>query len=43
MRDYVATGDGVVIIEELQFPNKRRMKVREYLAGNSIESGRILK
>ncbi len=40
---YVATGDGVVIIEELQFPNKRRMKVREYLAGNSIESGRILK
>ncbi|NLN14156.1 MAG: methionyl-tRNA formyltransferase [Tissierellia bacterium] len=40
---YVNTKDKVLVIEELQFPNKRPMKVREYLAGNSIEEGIVLK
>ncbi len=40
---FVNTLDRLIIIEELQFPNKRRMKVSEYLAGNTIESNVILK
>lgn len=40
---YINTKDKIVIIEELQFPNKRRMKVSEYLAGNYIKTGVILK
>ncbi|MDR7869889.1 MAG: methionyl-tRNA formyltransferase [Tissierellaceae bacterium] len=40
---FVNTKDKIVVIEELQFPNKRRMKVSEYLAGNTIEKGIILK
>lgn len=36
---YVNTKDNIIIIEELQFPNKRRMKVSEYLTGNTIETG----
>ncbi|HZK01153.1 MAG TPA: methionyl-tRNA formyltransferase [Tissierellaceae bacterium] len=40
---YVNTKDKVVIIEELQFPNKRSMKVSEYLAGNKLDIGIILK
>lgn len=40
---YVKTKDGLLLIEELQFPNKKRMKVRDYLAGNSIEEKIILK
>lgn len=40
---FVSAMDRVVIIEELQFPNKRRMKVSEYLAGNTIETGIRLK
>lgn len=40
---YVNTGDNTAIIKELQFPNKRRMTVREYLAGNEIKLGSILK
>lgn len=39
---FVNTNDRVIVIEELQFPNKRRMKVSEYLAGNTIETGLIL-
>lgn len=39
---YVKALDGVVVIRELQFPNKRKMKIREYLAGNDIEEGIIL-
>ena len=34
--------DECIVIEELQFPNKRKMLVREYLAGNDIESGVVL-
>lgn len=40
---YINTKDKVIIIEELQFPNKRRMKVSEYLAGNTIDTEIILK
>ena len=40
---FVNAKDRVLIIEELQFPNKRRMKVSEYLAGNTIDTGIILK
>ena len=40
---YVNTKDKVVIIKELQFPNKRSMQVSEYLAGNTIDIGIILK
>ena len=36
---FVNTKDRVIVIEELQFPNKRCMKVSEYLAGNTIETG----
>ncbi len=39
----VKTGDSGVIIKTLQFPNKKKMKVRDYLAGNIIDEGIILK
>lgn len=40
---FVNTGDSTAIIKELQFPNKRRMLASEYLAGNDIEIGCMLK
>lgn len=40
---YVKTKDGSIKIEELQFPGKRKMKTSEYLKGNSIDEGTILK
>lgn len=40
---YVNTADSSIIIKTLQFPNKKRMKVKDYLAGNNIEKGVILK
>lgn len=39
---YVATKDGVVVIDEIQMPNKKRMPVKEYLKGNKIELGIVL-
>lgn len=39
----VKTKDGLLLIEELQFPNKKRMTVRDYIAGNNIEEKIILK
>ncbi|MDR7856390.1 methionyl-tRNA formyltransferase [Tissierella sp.] len=39
---YVNTSDKTIIIEELQFPGKKRMGVSEYLKGNSIETNIIL-
>lgn len=39
---YVNTLDDTLVIEELQFPNRRKMQVRDYLAGNNIEVGTIL-
>ena len=38
----VASKDGFVVIEEIQFPNKKPMKVSAYLLGNEIEKGYIL-
>ena len=38
----VNTGEGVLLIEEIQMPNKKRMPVSEYIKGNSIEEGSIL-
>lgn len=39
----VSSKDKMILIKELQFPNKRRMKVEEYILGNKIEEGIILK
>ncbi len=38
----VATGEGGLIITELQPPNRRRMSAAEYLAGHPIEPGLVL-
>lgn len=38
----VACGVGVILIEEIQMPNKKRMHVSEYIKGNTIETGKIL-
>lgn len=40
---YVKVKDGVIEIEELQFPGKKKMQTSEYLKGNSIELGTVLK
>jgi len=34
--------DGVLIIEEIQMPGKKKMSVEEYLRGNSIQKGAVL-
>ncbi len=39
---YVNAVDATVLIKLLQFPNKRKMEVKEYLAGNDIELGIVL-
>lgn len=39
---YVNVEDGMVIVKELQFSGKKKLTVKEYLAGNSIEKGIIL-
>ncbi|MBL7093344.1 methionyl-tRNA formyltransferase [candidate division KSB1 bacterium] len=36
---FVAAGDGILAITEVQPPNKRRMSVAEYLRGHSVELG----
>ncbi len=33
---YVNCKDSTIVIEELQFPGKRKMKVSEYLRGNKF-------
>lgn len=40
---YVNTKDKTVVLEEIQFPGKKKMTVEEYLRGNSIEEGIVLK
>lgn len=40
---YVNALDKTVIIEEIQFPGKRKLRVEDYLKGNSIDIGIILK
>ena len=39
---FVKTGDKILVIEEIQFPNKKKMLVKDYLAGNIIEENIIL-
>jgi methionyl-tRNA formyltransferase len=39
---HVATGDGVLILRELQPANRRRMTVSQYLAARSISVGSVL-
>lgn len=38
----VKTGDGCLLIQELQMPNKKRMPVGEYIKGNTLEVGTLL-
>ncbi|CZR80718.1 Methionyl-tRNA formyltransferase [Clostridioides difficile] len=38
----VSTIDNVLLIEEIQMPNKNRMLVGEYIKGNTIETGLVL-
>lgn len=38
----VACGMGMLLIEEIQMPNKKRMHVSEYIKGNNIEIGKEL-
>lgn len=40
---YVNVKDGYIIIKELQFPGKKVLTVGQYLAGNNIETGVVLK
>ena len=39
---FVCTGNGILVIEKIQFPNGRRMPVGEFLKGNIIENNVIL-
>ena len=39
----VSTGSGVLLIEEIQFPGKKPLKVKNYIIGNKINVGTILK
>ena len=39
---HVQTGNGILIIKEIQAPNKKRMPVSEYIKGNTIEAGKLL-
>ncbi len=39
---YINAEDSTLIVTELQFPNKKRMKVKDYLLGNDIEVGSVL-
>ncbi|MGL4800277.1 MAG: methionyl-tRNA formyltransferase [Cellulosilyticaceae bacterium] len=38
----VQTGDGIILIREIQAPNKKRMAVSEYIKGNTIEASCLL-
>lgn len=40
---YVNTLDKTIVIKELQFPGKKKLSTIDYLRGNSIEEGIILK
>lgn len=39
----VSTGSGVLLIEEVQFPGKKPLKVKDYIIGNKIDVGVVLK
>jgi len=38
----VATKDNIILITEVQFPNKKPLKVAEYIRGNTIEENILL-
>ena len=39
----VSTGSGVLLVEEIQFPGKKPLKVKDYIVGNKINEGVVLK
>lgn len=39
----VSTGSGVLLVEEIQFPGKKALKVKDYIVGNKIDEGVVLK
>lgn len=39
----VSTGIGVLLIEEVQFPGKKPIKIKDYIVGNSIDEAVVLK
>ena len=39
----VSTGIGVLLIEEVQFPGKKPIKIKDYIVGNSIDEDVVLK
>lgn len=39
---FVNTNDSCIVIEELQFPGKKKMSVSEFIRGNNIEVGIVL-
>lgn len=40
---YVACGEGVLAVTDIQLPGKKSVRVEDYLRGNSIEKGTVLK
>ncbi|MGN1032325.1 MAG: methionyl-tRNA formyltransferase [Intestinibacter sp.] len=38
----VSTKDKVILITEIQMPNKKRMEVKEFIKGNTLEEGSVL-
>lgn len=40
---YIACGSGILAVTDIQMPGKKAMKVADYLKGNSIEKGVVLK
>ena len=40
---FISTGNKILLVGELQFPNKKKMSVSDYLRGNEIDTGLILK
>lgn len=38
----VSTKDNVILISEIQMPNKKRMEVKEFIKGNNLEVGSVL-
>ena len=38
----IAAGGKVLRVTQIQMPGKKRIEVKEYLKGNSIEIGRVL-
>ncbi len=39
----IACGEGILVVEEIQFPGKKPLKVEQYIRGNSIEIESVLK